>query len=192
MTTRLFFEQEHQHRDEQSGEAEQVERPAPTYVLSDPTTKKECETRANCYTRGIDCLHRSAAAWREVIAEQRECRRSQSRLADADHHATKEERPETAGESREAGEKTPDRQAAGDHVFSHGAIRQSPKRNSEDSVEDYERRGAQQRKLQIGKRHLFLDWSEEDVDECAIEKVEDVNQGEQGQRIPCISAGPLF
>ena len=82
-------------------------------------------------------------------------------------------------------------EAAGDHVFSHGAIRQSPKRNSEDSVEDYERRGTQQRKLQIGKRHLFLDWSEEDVDECAIEKVEDVNQGEQGQRIRCISAGRL-
>src|SRR5260370_18767377 len=47
LATRFFFEQEYQHRNEQSGKAQEVESPAPTYVLADPTTKKEYQARAD-------------------------------------------------------------------------------------------------------------------------------------------------
>src|SRR5205085_12480588 len=104
---------------------------------------------------------------------------------------SEEERPEAVRETGEAGEEAPHRQAAADEVFANGAIGEVSEGDAEEGVEDDEGGGAEQRQLQIGEGHLLLDGREEDVDEGAVEKVEDVDGGEDRQRVPGVGGDSL-
>src|SRR5882762_711289 len=120
----LLSQKENHDRQKQPGEAQKVEGPAPTVGLTDPTAEEESETAANCDPGRVDALDGGAHARWKVITEQRERRWSQSRLSDAHHQAAKKHRPEAFSKTRQAGKKTPYRQAARNQIFPGRAIRQ--------------------------------------------------------------------
>src|SRR2546421_6696706 len=99
----LLSQEKNEHRERQTGKAEEVEGPTPTKALSDPAAQKKCETAANGNSRRVNTLHGCAHARRKIIAKQRKRRRSESGLADANHQTAKEHRPEAFGESGQAG-----------------------------------------------------------------------------------------
>jgi len=74
----------------------------------------------------------------------------------------------------------------GASVATRPMIGETTERNSEYGKEDDERHAAEQRELQVSERHLFLDEWQQNVNDGAIEIVEDVDEREQPERIPRI------
>src|SRR6185369_4044869 len=72
------------------------------------------------------------------------------------------------------------------HVLPNGAIRKPPEWNTEHSKEDDKRHAAEERELQVSKRHLLLDQRQQNVNDRAVEIIEDVDEREQRERIPRI------
>src|SRR2546423_1572048 len=89
---RLLSQAEHEDCEYQTGEAQQVESPAPSEILSYPSAKEKRNAAADCYARRIDGLHGRAHSRREIVAQKRERRRAKRSLTDSYHHATKKER----------------------------------------------------------------------------------------------------
>jgi hypothetical protein len=152
-------------------------------VLVDVTADEITEEHAQISADGVDAERARAFVLAEEIGNDRLRGRRAAGFADADADARQRQRGHALGHAAEHRHRAPERQRDRYNVAPVEAVRDARDRDAEQRIEQYEAEACQETHRGVAERELLFDRLDQDVEDGAVEKVQRIDDGEQGKHV---------
>ncbi len=156
-------------------------------ALDDQAANAERQSAANVKPGRVDGERGGAQPAREPVRNQRIGARTCRRLTHADPNPRGAQHGAAARKSRHRRHRRPQGQADRHEPDAVPIVRQTAERNTEQRIENAERRPIEKTEIAVLQMEVTLDVLGEDRDDLAIDEIEHIDQEQDGQDVPGIS-----
>ena len=172
-----------------AGESHHKECLAPGQGVGNPSSQPVAGQGADIEPRGVDSQGAAPLFLFVVIRQHGMGRRTAPRFTEAHPQSGQQQMDKAAGKAAEGGKATPQGQGYGNDRLAAGQVRDAGHRNSGNAIHQGKGQTGEHTQLGIGQAKVSLDRLLQDIEDLAVDEIENIHDHQNGQCIAPVFTG---